>query len=163
MDWKTSLRRLLLAVACLGLVLLAGFSQQPSVLAETTIFASPIQAGCYLARVDQCKIHVDPFTINIAAGKKLVFFQLVAIRMGSGRQTVIYNFHTDQSNPAPSSGTTYLPSAVAKDFAAACSASYQISLQGQDSGDLNALNLGMTNTVVCPTGTYKAQLPLVRR
>ena len=149
--------------ACLGLALLAGLTQQPPVLAETTIFASPIQGGCYLVRADRCKIHLDPFTINITAGQKLVYFQLVAIRMGSGLQTVIYDFHTDQSNPAPSSGVTYTPSLVEKDFAAACSTSYQISLQGRDSGDSSALNLGSTNTIVCPTGTFTTRLPLVSR
>src|SRR5512141_3021593 len=44
------------------------------------ISASPVHAGCYLARADRCKIHVEPFTINITSGKKLALFQLVAIR-----------------------------------------------------------------------------------
>ncbi len=43
-------------------------------------FASPINAGCYIAAEDVCKIHVDPFTINIndGAGAKLEFFTLYA-------------------------------------------------------------------------------------
>ncbi len=115
------------------------------------IFASPIQAGCYIAAPNDCRIHVDPFTIDIASGQKLVFFQLVTILIGTGTQTVIYDFHTDQSNPAPFIGSTYSPSLVSQDFAATCGKSYQLSLQGRDSGDTSAFNLGLTNTFTCPS------------
>ena len=111
----------------------------PAALAEPEIFASPVQAGCYLVRADRCKIHVDPFTINLAAGKKLVRFSLVATRVSTGAQTTIYDFRTDQSNPAPSIGSTYTPSLVKKDFAATCGQAYTVSLQGQDTGDANPL------------------------
>ena len=119
--------------------------------AAPEIFASPVHAGCYLARADRCKIHVEPFTINIASGKKLAQFQLVAIRMGTGTQTVIYDWRPDQSNPVPSIGTTYTPSLVAKDFAARCGETYEISLQGKDSGDTNVFDLGLTGQFTCPT------------
>jgi hypothetical protein len=127
------------------------------------IFASPVHAGCYLARADRCKIHVEPFTINIASGKKLALFRLVALRMGTGTQTVIYDWRPDQSNPAPSAGTTYTPSRVAKDFAARCGETYEISLQGQDTGDTGVFNLGLTNQFTCPIGTYTDYLPTIRR
>src|SRR5512143_2055979 len=55
------------------------------------ILASPVHAGCYLARADRCKIHVEPFTINITSGKKLVLFRLVAIRGSTGLQTILYD------------------------------------------------------------------------
>ena len=115
------------------------------------IFASPIQAGCYIAAPNDCRIHVDPFTVDIASGQKLVFFQLVAIQIGTGQQTIIYDFHTDQSNPAPFIGSTYSPSLVAQDFAATCGKAYQLSLQGRDSGDTSAFNLGLTSTFTCPS------------
>src|SRR5664279_3763728 len=111
---------LILAFLFLVLILSAGLSQPPAAVAAPTIFASPIQAGCYLAKLAQCKIHVDPFTINIASGKKLVQFDLVAIQAGTGTQTNIYDFRTDQSNPVPFLGTTYTPSLVAKDFGVTC-------------------------------------------
>lgn len=126
------------------------------------IFASPVHAGCYLAKADRCKIHVEPFTINIASGKKLALFRLVAIR-GTGPQTIIYDWRPDQSNPAPASGTTYTPSRVAKDFAATCGETYEISLQGRDTGDTNVLNLGLTDQFTCPVGTYRLFLPLIRK
>jgi len=65
------------------------------------IFASPVQAGCYIVAPGQCRIHTDPFTINVASGKKLVFFKLVLVTIPGGTQTVVYQSHKDQSNPAP--------------------------------------------------------------
>ena len=44
---------------------------------------------------------MDPFAIDIASGPKLVQFELVATRIGTGVLTTIYDFRTDQSNPAP--------------------------------------------------------------
>ena len=124
----------------------------PSVSNEPEIYASPVHAGCYIAGPSDCRIHVEPFTINIATSKKLVYFALIAIQFPGGAQTRIYDWRPDQSNPAPSSGTTYTPSLVAQDFAAACSKTYEISLQGQDTGDANGYNLGLTAQFTCPTG-----------
>jgi hypothetical protein len=132
-------------------------------LAAPEIFASPVHAGCYLARADRCKIHVEPFTINIASGKKLALFRLIAIRGGTGVQTTIYDWRPDLSNPVPVIGTTYTPSRVAKDFAATCGESYEISLQGKDTGDTNLLNLGLTDQFTCPKGTFINYLPSIRK
>lgn len=166
MNGKSILRRALQAVAILGLATLAGLARPAAsraVLAETAIFASPVQGGCYLVRPDACKIHLEPFTIQIASGQKLTSFQLVAIRMSDGRQTMIYDFRPDLSNPVPFTGTAFTPSLVAKDFAAACATNYEISLQGRDSGDSSTFSLGLTNTIVCPSATYRALLPVILR
>ncbi len=117
--------------------------------AAPEIFASPVHAGCYLAKADRCKIHVEPFTINIASGQKLALFRLVAIRSSTGVQTTIYDWRPDLSNPVPASGTTYTPSSVAQDFAATCGKSYEINLQGQDTGDTNVFSLGLTGQFTC--------------
>ncbi len=159
LTWKRGLALAVVAGAFLFLGPAAG--QFLSAQGAADIFASPVQAGCYLARVDRCKIHVDPFTINLATGKKLVRFQLVAIRGGS--QTVIYDFRPDQSNPPPVSGSTFTPSLVAKDYAARCTETYSISLQGQDSGDPSLLNLGSTNQFTCPVATYSIDMPVIRK
>jgi hypothetical protein len=119
--------------------------------AAVDIFASPIQGGCYIAGPSECRLHVEPFTINLASGKKLVFFELVTIQIGTGTQRVIYDFRTDASNPVPFSGSTYTPSLVTQDFAATCGSKYEISLQGQDSGDSGPLNLGLTGQIQCPS------------
>jgi hypothetical protein len=119
--------------------------------AAPEIFASPVQAGCYIAAPNDCRIHVERFTINLASGEKLVYFQLITIQQGTGIQRVLYDFRPDQSNPAPSSGDTYTPSLVAQDYAATCGKSYEISLQGQDTGDSSGLNLGITDYFTCPT------------
>lgn len=146
-----------MAAASMDVPSLAG----PPVVPE--IFASPVHAGCYLAKADRCKIHVEPFTINITSGKKLALFRLVAIRGSTGLQTVIYDWRPDQSNPAPPSGTTYTPSLVAKDFAATCGEAYEISLQGRDTGDTNVFNLGLTEQFTCPKGNFSNYLPSIRK
>jgi hypothetical protein len=160
MAWKYARSLILLCLVC---ILMSGIEGQPTAQGAVNIFASPVQAGCYLARHDICKIHVDPFTINIATGKKLVFFQLVTIRIGSGAQQVIYNFQTDQSNPVPFLGNTYAPSKVAKDFAVTCGQIYIVSLQGQDTGDSSPLNLGSTTQFTCPAGIYYVNLPVLTK
>ena len=161
-TWK---RLLILALLGLGLSL----GQVLSVLASSArpaapdIFASPVHAGCYRAKPDRCKIHVEPFTINIAPGTKLSRCQLVTIPGGTGAQQVIYDWRPDQSNPVPYSGTTYTPSLVAKDFAVTCGKSYQVNLQGRDTGDANLFSLGLTTQFTCPIGTYTTRLPLVQK
>ena len=120
--------------------------------AAPEIYASPIHGGCYIAGPSDCRIHVEPFTIDIASGQKLSFFQLVAIQLPTGKQTVIYDWRPDQSNPVPGIGSTYSPSSVAQDFAATCGKSYEISLQGKDSGDTGAFNLGLTGQFTCTLG-----------
>jgi hypothetical protein len=120
--------------------------------AAPEIFASPVHGGCYIAGPSDCRIHVEPFTINIGMGTKLALFKLVAIQMPSNVQTVIYDWRPDQSNPAPPTGTTYTPSLVAQDFAATCGKSYEISLQGKDTGDTTVFNLGLTGQFTCTLG-----------
>jgi hypothetical protein len=152
---------LLILLGLLAVRLAVG--SQPAMAAAPEIFASPVHAGCYLAKADRCKIHVEPFTINIASGQKLALFRLIAIRGGTGAQTTIYDWRPDLSNPVPVIGTTYTPSLVAKDFAARCGASYEISLQGKDTGDTNIFNLGLTDQFTCPKGTFTTYLPLIRK
>ena len=134
------------------------------VKAAVDIYASPVNASCYLAKLDRCKIHVEPFTINLTPGTLLVRFQLVANRLG-GNPQVIYDFRPDASNPAPYGGaSTYTPTLVKRDFAASCSASYTISLQGEDTGDNHILyNLGTTTRFTCPKGTFMQYMPSIRR
>ena len=151
----TRVRMLSLAAGVLLLILAlpALLAQSPAAQAAPDIFASPVHAGCYLAKPDRCKIHVEPFTINVALNKKLVQFKLVAIRLPGNLQTTIYDWRPDQSNPAPASGTTYTPSLVAQDYAATCGKGYEISLQGRDTGDTGLFNLGLTAQFTCPTGS----------
>ena len=127
------------------------------------IFASPIQGGCYIAGPSECRLHVELFTLNLASGKKLDFFELVTIQIGTGTLRVIYDFRPDVSNPVPFSGDSFTPSLVSQDFAANCGSKYTISLQIQDTGDSNPFNLGVTGQTQCPTGTFTAALPLVTR
>ena len=142
-----------LAVVAVGLTVLwlsinrAGPAQAQ---ASAAIYASPIHGGCYIAGPSDCRLHVEPFTINLASGKKLVYFQLFANRVG-GASRVIYDFRPDQSNPLPYSGSTVSPSLVAQDFAATCGAAYYINLLGRDTGDAASYNLGATGVFTCPT------------
>jgi hypothetical protein len=127
------------------------YNRSNQVRAEVDVFASPIQAGCYISAPNDCRLHVDPFTIELNSGSKLVFFQLITIESGTGIQRVIYDFRPDQSNPVPFIGNTFSPSLVAQDFAATCGKKYEISLQGQDTLDPYAFNLGLTHEITCPS------------
>lgn len=160
MSWKSVKSLILSLLVC---ILALGVERKPAAQGVVNIYASPVQAGCYLARHDICKIHVDPFTINLTSGQKLVYFKLVTTRIGTGSQQVIYDFRPDQSNPVPFLGNTYTPSRVAKDFAATCGQIYMVSLQGRDTGDTTGYNLGSTAQFTCPTGTYYINLPSVMK
>jgi hypothetical protein len=145
-------RILLLSGLCLILATSFFFySQANTAKADVNIFASPIQGGCYIAASNDCRLHVDPFTINLASGEKLVYFRLISIEIGTGIQKTIYDFRPDQSNPVPFSGDTYTPSLVSQDYAATCGKVYQINLQGQDTGDTNPYSLGLTQNITCPS------------
>ncbi len=142
---------LLIAVVVGLLAALSLPAKQDTVSAAPVIFASPVNAGCYIAGPSDCRIHVEPFTIQLASLSKLSLFKLVAIQSGTGIQTTIYDFRPDQSNPPPSSGTTYTPSLVAQDYAATCGKSYEISLQGADTSSPSSFNLGLTSFFTCPS------------
>lgn len=148
---KSKLLPLLITASLLGLGGASSAQQAPPAPANGTespasIYASPIHGGCYIAGPNQCRFHFDPFVINISPTNKLVFFQLVAIN--GSVQTVIYDFHTDVSNPPTGN---YTPSLVAQDFAARCGLTYQVNLQGRDNGSANAYSLGLTGSFVCPS------------
>jgi hypothetical protein len=142
----------LLALVVVGLGLGLYFGRPEKVTAAPNVFASPIHAGCYIAAAGDCRIHTEPLSIDIAAGSKLARFTLVAINMGTGVQTKIYDFRPDISNPLPTTGTIVNLSQVAQDFGVSCGKSYQISFQGSDTLDGTSIfNLGQTNTFTCPT------------
>ncbi len=159
MTWKRYLHLAAIALA----LFLAGAQAAPPAQAAPDILATPVQAGCYQPRPDRCKIHVEPFTITVASGKKLVFFSLLTTNQHTAAQRIIYNFKPDVSNPVPLAGNTFTPSRVAKDFAATCGEVYSVSLQGQDTGDPNAYNLGSTGWITCPTGQYTILAPVIRK
>ena len=147
-------RKILIFSLALSIIGLLGFwlffDKAEPAQAEPDIYASPVHAGCYIAAPSDCRIHVEPFTIYITTGTKLMNFQLLASRAGFGSQ-VIYDFRPDLSNPLPISGSVVTPSLVAQDYAAQCGATYSISLQGQDTLDQSAYNLGSTGQFTCPT------------
>ena len=148
------MKRLILFTAFGMLALVAGVAMAPrqqEVPVPKTVFASPVNAGCYIAAPSDCRIHVEPFTIELSAGSKVEQFQLIAIRSAGGIQTQIYDFRPDQSNPVPYGSTSYTPSLVAQDFAATCGQTYAISLQGKANDDANLYNLGLTGYFTCPS------------
>lgn len=122
--------------------------------AAPAVYSSPINAGCVQVTPSVCRLHVDPFTIAVASPQRLVAFQLRA------NGALMYDFRTDLSNPPVGN---YAPSEVALDFAATCGRTYTVNLLARDSGDLNFLNAGQAENVVCPVGRYSEYLPLIRR
>jgi len=132
-------------------LLVAGATARLATVRETgaaperpTGFASPINGGCYVAAEGVCKIHIDPFTINIneGAGASLEFFTLYA------NGNPIYSFRTDISNPPRAD---YSPSLVMEDFAAECGQTYVVNLVAKDTSDANPLNYGQTGAFTCPS------------
>jgi hypothetical protein len=107
-------------------------------------FASPVEAGCFLASDGSCVIHVDPFTAVVAAGERLMRFQLQA----NGQ--VIYDFTTDSSNPPVGN---YSPGLDRLEFAAVCEVSYSVSALTQDTGDPGLVVAGASETFTCPAPT----------
>ena len=104
--------RFLVSAALLILVALAALpllQQRYRASAAPTIYASPIQAGCYIAAPGDCRLHVEPFTIYLGTSTKLVFFQLWS-HPSDANASVIYDFKPDLSNPVPFSGSTFTPS-----------------------------------------------------
>lgn len=157
-----AVKRGLIFMMLAGLLVLFSIDRYPQVVkAEPSVFVSSVQAGCYRAKMDRCKIKVEPFTINLASGTKLAFFQLLATRTGTGQQKLIYDFKPDLSNPVPFTGTTFTPSRIAKDFAATCGESYFVTLVGKDTGDSLPFNLGATGVFTCPKGDYRVFLPRI--
>lgn len=107
-------------------------------------FASPINGGCYIAGPNDCRIHIDPFVINIndGAGARLIRFELFA------NGSLVYSFRTDVSNPP---GFDYAASMPAQDFGARCGETYFVNLVAQDTTDANPLNYGQTAEFTCPS------------
>jgi hypothetical protein len=146
-------RKILLVSLALSIIGLLGFwltfdKAQP-VTAEPDIYVSPVHAGCYIAAQNDCRIHVEPFTITVNTGSKLDYFQLWASRIGYSAG-MIYDFRPDVSNPLPLSGSVVTPSLVAQDYAAQCGATYYIYLIGKDTLDPTQYILGSTAQFTCP-------------
>lgn len=134
---------LFVALILCVVVLLGVQARQTKAANLLSVYASPINAGCYITAPNQCKIHVDPFTINVEPAPNN---RLAEFRISMGGQ-VVYHFATDQSNPPYGN---YSPSLVALDFAATCGSTYSISLQGR-TVDAGFYNLGSTRNVTCPS------------
>ena len=115
-------------------------------------FASPIHGGCYIAGPNDCRIHIDPFVINIndGGGARLVSATLYA------NGAVIYDFRPDVSNP-PS--FDYYMSTPALDFGARCGETFYVNLIAQDTTDANPLNYGQTAEFTCPAAVPTGAVP----
>lgn len=143
-------KRLAVTIFILLLAVVAGLVARFAALDEASAapavpagFASPINGGCYIAAPTVCKIHIDPFTININEGGGARLQQFTLYANGSP----IYDFRTDISNP-PSAD--YSPSLVMEDFAAQCGQTYYVNMIAKDTTDANPLNYGQTAQFTCP-------------
>jgi len=107
-------------------------------------FASPINGGCYLVAANDCRIHLDPFVVNIneGAGAALERVELYADGV------LIYHWRPDVSNPPRSD---YMPSIPAQDFRARCGQTYTVNMLAKDSSDADRLNYGQFQDITCPS------------
>ena len=108
--------------------------------AHALVTTSPFAAACFAARRD-CRVTVDPFTLHVPVGERLVSLE---IQIGT---STVYDFHTDQSNP-PSGN--YTPTMPRLGFAARCDTSYVARLGARDSSDGGPVILSETTPISCP-------------
>lgn len=134
---------LLLAVVAGLVARFASLDEASAAPAVPAGFASPINGGCYIAAPNQCKLHVDPFTVNINEGGGVVLEKFTLYANGNP----IYDFRTDVSNPPHAD---YAPSLVMADFAAECGQTYYMNLVAKDSSDNSPANYGQTAQFTCP-------------
>lgn len=151
-----SLAALVLGGFTLGGRIVPALASPPQLLPPDapTVSTGPIHAGCVQVTPSICRIHVDPFTIQMPVGQTLKAFQ---IRLND---QVVYDFHTDVSNPPSGS---YTPSAVKKDFAAACGHTYAVQLFARDSSTAFLVQTGQADQVTCPVGTFSIYMPVIKR
>ncbi|MCI0521905.1 MAG: hypothetical protein L0Z70_16795 [Chloroflexi bacterium] len=144
MNKRTLFTFVLVAAA---LVLAGGsllFRGRP-VAAAPVVFAGSLHGGCYIAAPNICKIHVDPFTINVndASNGRLVEFLLQA------NGATVYHFATSSQDDYKPIGD-YTPSLVMEDFYAQCGQTYYLNLVAKDTTDLTQLNTAVTGEFTCP-------------
>ena len=136
----------LLAMAWVGVAVAT-----PPVPKTPAVFASPIHAGCKVSGPSTCQMIVEPFTIQVAAGRSLSFFQVQVDGL------TVYDFRPDQSNPPVG---PYTASTVKLGFAVTCGKGHSVNLIGRDSGDTSAFNLGSTLPISCPAASGTRFHPL---
>lgn len=147
----------LLIFVLLSLIVVGGglfYAQTRRIAAAPTVLLGPLEGGCYLETPINCKMFVEPFTIEISPGESLVAFQLIA------NEQTVYTYSTTQ-NYRPFG--SYTPGLVAQDFAAACGNSYTLTLKALDTGDLDFVTIGQTEPFTCPSADHRRFLPFIER
>lgn len=139
-------RGTLIAISLILTGILVFFAFRPkSTTAQSLdgVSVSPINGGCYIAGPNQCKIHVDPFTIDIdnVSGHELVQFTIYA------NGSPIYDFRTDANYPPVND---YSPYPVALDFAATCGESYILNSKAATVESPVPVYIGQTTEFTCP-------------
>jgi hypothetical protein len=109
----------------------------------TTVYASPIHAGCRTAGASTCVITVEPFSIQMSPGIALSRFQIWV------DSSVVYDFRPDVSNPPL--GPSYTPSQVALGFSVLCASARTVHLVGSTADNPSLFLLGSTGPIDCPT------------
>ncbi len=128
----------------------SGASPQSGASASPNVFASPVHAGCYRSAWGDCKIRVDPFTVQVAAGRGFVGLRILA----NGK--LLYDVRADALYRPTGNFTPTLPK---MDFAAHCNQIYTVAVIARDTGDTTYYTTGQTATFTCPPGFYQVFLP----
>lgn len=123
-------------------------AETPVALAAPNVFSGPVNGGCYLRTITECSIHVDRWQpITVDPGQRIDAIRLGAKRAGGNKFNNLYDFRTDISNPPR---TSYLPSLVRRDFAAACGEAYVLRVLVSVENDDGFVETGRTNSFTCP-------------
>ena len=123
-------------------------TETPAALAAPNVFSGPVNGGCYLRTVTECAIHIDKWQpLTVDPGVAIDGFRVGAKRAGGNKFNNLYDFRTDVSNPPR---TSYLPSLVRRDFAAACGEAYVLRVLVSVENDNSFVETGQTNSFTCP-------------
>jgi len=141
-------------LALTGGLILKGHRAAPYAAAAPTVLTGSLEGGCYLITTTTCKIYVEPFSIRITPGEKLLSFNLTA------NDQLMYDFGASTADPLMGD---YIPSSVALDFAARCGRTYALELHALDTSDLDFVTIGQTQPITCPSATYKMFFPFAER
>ncbi len=118
-------------------------------------FAQSLSAGCYITAANQCRIHVEPFTIpvNQSTGERVAEFIISANNVSGGSSYTLYHHHTAGSYSYKPVGS-WSPTLVTEDFYGVCGQTYYLNIltRGDTSTTTGTFgNAGATGNFTCPT------------
>lgn len=117
-------------------------------------YAQSLHGGCYITAANQCRIHVEPFTIPVdtQGGERTAEFKINANNVSGGSSFTLYHHHTSSSWYYKPVGY-YSPSLPTEDFYGVCGQTYYLNIitRGDTLSTPGSFgNAGITGQFTCP-------------